>query len=63
MGSGKGRPDYWIAVVKPGTMLFEVRGISERIARQAIRIASSKLPTKSQFVLKSLEKLFVLTRL
>jgi large subunit ribosomal protein L16 len=59
IGSGKGSPDYWVAVVKPGTIVFELRGISETIARQAIRIASSKLPIKSQFVIKSIRKSFV----
>jgi large subunit ribosomal protein L16 len=57
IGSGKGSPDYWVAVVKPGTIIFELRGISETLARQAIRIASSKLPTKAQFVLKTVKKL------
>lgn len=53
IGSGKGSPEYWVAVVKPGTMLFELRGISEIKARQAIQIASSKLPTKAQFIIKT----------
>jgi large subunit ribosomal protein L16 len=56
IGSGKGRPDYWVAVIKPGMIIFELRGISETLARQAIRIASSKLPTKAQFVLKTMRK-------
>lgn len=50
IGSGKGRPEYWVAVVYPGTILFEVQGISEMIARQATRLVGSKLPTKVQFV-------------
>ena len=50
IGSGKGNPEYWVAVVYPGTMLFELHGISELLARQAFRIAASKLPTKVQFV-------------
>jgi large subunit ribosomal protein L16 len=62
IGSGKGNPDYWVAVVKPGTILFEIRGISEISARQAMRIASSKLPTKAQFVLKAMKELFILTQ-
>ena len=60
IGSGKGRPDYWVAIVKPGTIVFELRGISEMIARQSIRIASSKLPIKAQFVIKSIRKSFVI---
>jgi large subunit ribosomal protein L16 len=52
IGSGKGNPDYWVTVVRPGIVLFELCGISEIIARQAIRIASSKLPIKVQFVIK-----------
>jgi len=54
IGSGKGNLEYWVAVVKPGTIIFELSGISEVIARQAIRIASSKLPTKAKFVIKHL---------
>jgi len=52
IGSGKGNPDYWVTVVRPGIVLFELCGISEIIARQAIRIASSKLPIKVQFIIK-----------
>lgn len=54
MGSGKGSQEYWVASVLSGTVLFEVVGIPETIARQAIRIASSKLPTKAKFVIKYL---------
>jgi large subunit ribosomal protein L16 len=50
MGSGKGSPDYWVAVVKPGRVLFEIAGVSEESAREAIRLASHKLPCKTKFV-------------
>ncbi len=50
MGSGKGAPEYWVAVVKPGRVMFEVSGVSEEIAREAIRLAQHKLPIKSKFV-------------
>ena len=50
MGSGKGAPDYWVAVVKPGRVLFEIGGISEEAAREALRLASHKLPIKSKFI-------------
>jgi large subunit ribosomal protein L16 len=52
IGSGKGNLEYWVAVVYPGTMLFELRGISNIRARQRMRVASSKLPNKVQFVVK-----------
>jgi len=50
MGSGKGAPEYWVAVVKPGRVLFEIKGVSEEIAREALRLASHKLPIKSKFI-------------
>jgi len=50
MGSGKGNPEKWVAVVKPGRMMFEVAGIDEAIAREALRLASHKLPVKTKFV-------------
>ena len=50
MGSGKGSPEYWVAVVKPGRILYEMSGVSETIARAAMRIASFKMPIKTQFV-------------
>jgi large subunit ribosomal protein L16 len=50
MGSGKGAPEYWVAVVKPGRILYEMSGVSENIARSAMRIASYKMPIKTQFV-------------
>ena len=50
MGSGKGSPEYWVAVVKPGRVLFEIAGVSEETAREALRLASHKLPVKTKFV-------------
>ncbi|EJY56862.1 ribosomal protein L16 [Alicyclobacillus hesperidum URH17-3-68] len=50
MGSGKGSPEKWVAVVKPGRVMFEVAGVSEEIAREAMRLAAMKLPIKSKFV-------------
>ncbi|MCQ2531982.1 MAG: 50S ribosomal protein L16 [Saccharofermentans sp.] len=52
MGSGKGSPEYWVAVVKPGRVLFEVAGVSEEDAREALRLAGHKLPCKTKFVKK-----------
>ena len=52
MGSGKGAPEYWVAVVKPGRILFEMGGVSEDVAREAMRLASMKLPIKTKFVMK-----------
>ena len=57
MGSGKGAPEYWVAVVKPGRVLFEIGGISEEIAREALRLASHKLPVKTKFVKKEEAKI------
>lgn len=51
MGSGKGFPEYWVAVVKPGKILYEMGGVPENIARKAISIASSKMPIRTQFIL------------
>jgi len=50
MGSGKGAPEGWVAVVKPGKIMFEVAGVSEEVAREALRLASHKLPIKCKFV-------------
>ena len=50
MGSGKGAPEYWVAVVKPGRVLFEVGGVDEAIAREALRLASAKLPLKTKII-------------
>ena len=52
MGSGKGSPEYWVAVVKPGRVMFELDGVSEEKAREAMRLASHKLPVKCKFVVK-----------
>jgi large subunit ribosomal protein L16 len=52
MGSGKGAPDYWAAVVKPGKMIYEITGVSESIAREAFRITAHKMPFKTKFVTK-----------
>lgn len=50
MGSGKGSPEYWVAVVKPGRVLFEMSGVSEEVAREAMRLAAQKLPIKTKFI-------------
>ena len=50
MGSGKGSPEYWVAVVKPGRIMFEMDGVSEELAREAMRLAAHKLPIKTKFV-------------
>ena len=52
MGSGKGSPEYWVAVVKPGRVLFEMGGVNPTIAREAMRLAGHKLPIKTKFVVK-----------
>ena len=52
MGSGKGSPEYWVAVVKPGKVLFEIKGVEEDVAREAMRLAANKLPVKCKFVVK-----------
>ena len=52
MGKGKGAPEYWVAVVKPGRVMFELKGVSEEIAREAMRLAANKLPIKCKFVKK-----------
>ena len=52
MGSGKGSPEYWVAVVKPGRVMFEIGGIPEETAREALRLAANKLPIKCKFVKK-----------
>ena len=56
MGSGKGAPEYWVAVVKPGRVLFEIKGVSEEVAREALRLASHKLPIKTKFIKREAEK-------
>ena len=52
MGSGKGAPDHWVAVVKPGRMIFELGGVREDVAKEAMRLASNKLPIKTKFVVR-----------
>ena len=56
MGSGKGSPEYWVAVVKPGRIMFEMDGVAPEIAREAMRLASHKLPIKCKFVTKETEE-------
>ena len=53
MGSGKGSPEYWVAVVKPGRILFEIGGVAEPVAREALRLAMHKLPIKCKFVTRA----------
>jgi len=53
MGSGKGSPEYWVAVVKPGRILFEMNGVDEATAKEAMRLAGNKLPIKTKFVTKA----------
>ena len=55
MGSGKGAPEYWVAVVKPGRVMFEIEGVSEEAAREDMRLAAHKLPIKCKFVVKGQE--------
>ena len=55
MGSGKGAPEYWVAVVKPGRIMFEIAGVPEEVAREALRLASHKLPIKTKIVSKAAE--------
>ena len=55
MGSGKGAPEYWVAVVKPGRVMFEIAGVSEEVAREALRLASHKLPVKTKVVTRAAE--------
>ena len=56
MGSGKGSPEYWVAVVKPGRIMFEMEGVSEEIAKEAMRLAGHKLPIKTKFISKASEE-------
>ena len=55
MGSGKGSPEYWVAVVKPGRVLFEMEGVAEEVAREAMRLAGHKLPIKTKFIKRETE--------
>ena len=52
MGKGKGSPEYWVAVVKPGRILFEIEGVEQDVAKEAMRLASHKLPIKTKFVVR-----------
>ena len=56
MGSGKGAPEYWVAVVKPGRVLFEIAGVPEETAREALRLAGHKLPVKTRFIKREDQK-------
>ena len=56
MGSGKGSPEYWVAVVKPGRIMFEIGGVAEEVAREALRLAMHKLPIKCKFVVREKEE-------
>ena len=55
MGKGKGAPEYWVAVVKPGRVMFEIEGVSEDVAREALRLAAQKLPVQTKFVRRESE--------
>lgn len=55
MGSGKGSPEYWVAVVKPGRVMFEIAGVPQEVASEALRLASHKLPIKTKIVMKGTE--------
>ena len=55
MGKGKGAPEYWVAVVKPGRVMFEIEGVSEDVAREALRFAAQKLPVQTKFVRRESE--------
>ena len=55
LGSGKGNPEYWVAVVKPGRVMFEIAGVSEEVAREALRLASHKLPIKTKIIARTEE--------
>ena len=56
MGSGKGSPEFWVAVIKPGRVLFEIGGVTEEIAREAMRLAAYKLPIKTKFISREEEQ-------
>lgn len=56
MGSGKGAPEFWVAVVKPGRIMFEIAGVPEATAREAMRLASFKLPIKTKFIMRETEE-------
>jgi large subunit ribosomal protein L16 len=56
MGSGKGSPEFWVAVVKPGRILFEIKGVTEEIAREAMRLAAFKMPIKTKFIVRPVKE-------
>ncbi|NJL85644.1 MAG: 50S ribosomal protein L16 [Leptolyngbyaceae cyanobacterium SM1_1_3] len=56
MGSGKGNPEFWVAVIKPGRIIFEIAGVPEETAREAMRLASFKLPFKTKFVMREIKE-------
>jgi large subunit ribosomal protein L16 len=56
MGSGKGSPEFWVAVIKPGRILYEIGGVTEEIAREAMRLAANKLPIKTKFITRDSEQ-------
>jgi large subunit ribosomal protein L16 len=56
MGSGKGAPEFWVAVVKPGRILYEITGVSEEVAREAMRLAAFKMPIKTKFIVREPEE-------
>lgn len=56
MGKGKGAPEKWVAVIRPGRMMFEIEGVTESLARSAIRLAATKFPIKTRFVVRSIHK-------
>ena len=56
MGSGKGNPEFWVAVIKPGRVVFEIAGVTEEVAREAMRLASFKLPFKTKFIAKETDE-------
>ena len=56
MGSGKGAPEYWVAVVKPGRVLFEMSGVPVDVAREAMRLAAQKLPVKTKFITREMKE-------
>ncbi len=53
MGKGKGAPEFWVAVIKPGRVLFEIQGVTEALAREALRLAANKLPMKTKFITRA----------
>jgi large subunit ribosomal protein L16 len=52
MGSGKGAPEFWVAVIKPGRILYEIKGVAEETAREAMRLAAFKMPVKTKFIVR-----------